>query len=210
MNYSLSPPNHHVQYLCSKLSRSLFFLSRAKNFVCANSLKLLYYALIHSNLLYCIGTLSATSQSNVKKIFVLQKKAVRTISNAKFNAHTGPLFQKLAILPYPKLQKQFILTFMHSVEYEYGPPTFRANWPKNAQRNLQYALRNGEDLTIPRCAKESLKNAPYFNFPSKWNELDVNIKLQRNVATFKIELLNKLLAELEEENEELRAEEHSL
>jgi Reverse transcriptase (RNA-dependent DNA polymerase) len=194
--------NHHVQHLCNKLSRSLFFLMRAKNFVCTNSLKLLYYALIHSNLLYCIGTLTAMSQSNAKKIFIMQKKAVRTISNVKSNTHTGPLFQKHGILPYPKLQKQFILIFMHGIEYEYGPQIFRENWPKNAERNLQYALRNGEQLTVPRCLKESLKNAPLFNFPQKWNELDVNTKLQRNLATFKIEILSKLQAEIQEENEE--------
>jgi hypothetical protein len=203
--------NFHVQYLCKKLSKSMFFLMRAKNFVCKKSLRLLYFAMLHSNLLYCIGTLSAMSQSNVKKIFTIQKKAIRTISNVKSNTHTRPLFENLQILPYPLLQKQFILTFMHSIEYEYGPHTFRENWPKNAQRNLQYMLRNGEELTVPRCHKESLRNAPLFNFPSKWNELDISVKLQQNPLTFRIELLNKLLLEIQtvNQNQDVNAELHS-
>jgi Reverse transcriptase (RNA-dependent DNA polymerase) len=201
--------NCHVQHLCKKLSKSMFFLMRAKNFVCKKSLKLLYFALVHSNLLYCIGTLSAMSQTNAKKIFILQKKAIRIVANVKYNAHTGPLFVNLRILPYPQLQKQFILSFMHGIEYEYGPRTFRENWPKNGQRNLSYELRNGEDLTIPRCNKESLKKAPFFNFPRCWNALNINVKLQNNPVTFKFTLLNHLFEELIIENELPNAEEHS-
>jgi hypothetical protein len=101
------------------------------------------------------------------------------------------------------MQKQFILTFMHSVEYEYGPATFRENWPKNGNRNRHYELRNGEELFIPRCTKESLRNAPLFNFPSIWNSLDINVKLQRNPITFKFTLIDSLLEEFRNENPEI-------
>jgi hypothetical protein len=202
--------NYHVQYICKKLSKSLFFLQRAKNFVCTKSLKLLYFALFHSNLLYCIGTLSAMNNTNAKKILVMQKKAIRTISNAKYNDHTAPLFLKHQILPYNLMQKQFILSFMHGVEYGYGQESFIANWPKNAQRGRAYELRNGEDLFIPRCNKESLRNAPLFNFPTLWNSLDINVKLQINRNTFKYALLSSLIDEIQTENADLaNAEEHS-
>jgi hypothetical protein len=200
--------NYHVQYLCKKLSKSMFFLSRAKNYVCAKSLKLLYFALIHSNLLYCIGTLSAMSKTNAKKILQIQKKAIRTISSVKYNDHTGPLFIKHQILPYNLMQKQFILTFMHGIEYEYAPPTFLENWPKNVNRNRPYELRNGEDLFTPRCSKESLKYAPLFNFPSQWNALDINVKLQRNLFSFKYTLMCNLFEELQA-GESVNAAEHS-
>ena len=60
--------NYHVKFLASKLSKSLFCLNRAKNFLDAKALKMLYYALIHSNLIYCIGPLSAMSKANAKKL----------------------------------------------------------------------------------------------------------------------------------------------
>jgi Reverse transcriptase (RNA-dependent DNA polymerase) len=66
--------NHHVQHICNKLTKSLFYLRRAKNFVDKCALKMLYFALVHSNLLYCIGTTSAMSLTNCKKIKMLQKK----------------------------------------------------------------------------------------------------------------------------------------
>ena len=42
----------------------------------------------------------STYQSNLKRIFLLQKKLVRIISKASFDAHTGPLFQDLQILKF--------------------------------------------------------------------------------------------------------------
>jgi hypothetical protein len=64
---------------------------------------------------------------------LMQKKAIRTISNAKYNEHTGPLFQKHQILPNNLMQKKFILSFMHGIEYGYGQESFIENWLKNSQ-----------------------------------------------------------------------------
>jgi Reverse transcriptase (RNA-dependent DNA polymerase) len=129
---------HHVQHICSKLSRSLFYLNRAKNFVDKKSLKMLYFSLVHSNLLYCIGTISVMNLTNFRKIKTLQKKAIRIIVNAKYNANTAPLFYDLKILPYDLLLKQFTCKFMHAIEYRYSHETFYEYWPLNNQRILNY------------------------------------------------------------------------
>jgi Reverse transcriptase (RNA-dependent DNA polymerase) len=188
--------NYHVQHVCNKLSRSLFFLNRAKNFVDKKSLKMLYYSLVHSNLLYCIGTTSAMNQTNLKKIKLLQKKAIRLIANERYNANTAPLFYDLKILPYDKLLKQFICKFMHAIEYSYSHESFYDYWPTNNQRLLNYDLRNNNMRTIQRVHFEQLKNCPLFNFPKVWNELGVELRLQNNPLTFHIELQNSLLEEV--------------
>jgi hypothetical protein len=110
---------HHVRHICSKLSKSLFYLNRAKCFVDKQSLKMLYFSLVHSNLLYCIGTTSVMNQTNFKKIKLLQKKAIRIVAGVNYNANTAPLFYELKILPYNKLLKLFICKFMHAIEYAY-------------------------------------------------------------------------------------------
>ncbi len=45
----------HIDMLCSKLSKSLYCLSRVKNFVNPESLRKLYFSMIHSNLSYGIS-----------------------------------------------------------------------------------------------------------------------------------------------------------
>jgi hypothetical protein len=85
---------------------------------------MLYYALVHSNLLYCIGTLSTMTLTNFRKIKLLQKKAVRIVVGAKYNANTAPIFYDIKVLPYDKLLKQFICKFMHAIEYSYKYDSF--------------------------------------------------------------------------------------
>ncbi len=43
----------HIAHLCAKISKSLFCINRIKNFVNKDSLKQLYYAMIHPHLSYC-------------------------------------------------------------------------------------------------------------------------------------------------------------
>jgi Reverse transcriptase (RNA-dependent DNA polymerase) len=187
---------YHVQHICNKLSRSLFYLNRAKHFVDKKSLKMLYYSLVHSNLLYCIGTTSVMNLTNFKKIKTLQKKAIRIVTNAAYNANTSPLFYELKVLPYELLLKQFICRFMHAIEYSYNHETFYDYWPLNNQRIINYELRNNSMRTVPRLNYEQLKNCPLVNFPKVWNELAVELRLQRNPITFHLELLNSLFEEL--------------
>ena len=63
-------------------------------------MKTLYYSLVHSHLSY--GTLLWGSAFHymLHQLEVIQKKSVRNICNATYNAHTGPLFKQLRI---PKL-----------------------------------------------------------------------------------------------------------
>jgi hypothetical protein len=72
--------NHHFNTLANKLSKSLYCINRTKNFINSKSLITLYYALIHSHLTYCPIILSSSSATNIKKINVIQKKAIRIVA----------------------------------------------------------------------------------------------------------------------------------
>ena len=163
--------NSHAKFLTNKLSKALFCLNRAKQFLDAKNLKMLYYALFHSNLLYCIGPLSGMSSSNSTKILKIQKKAARLITNSKNRHPSNPLFYELKILPYNLLQKQAKLHFMHSIEYKYAPSTFQEVWQKNEHRNLNYELTNNNHFSLPKVNLASLKNLPFFTYPAEWNIL---------------------------------------
>jgi hypothetical protein len=188
--------DYHCRHLCNKLSKSLFFLNRAKSFVDKQSLKMLYYSLIHANLLYCIGTTSAMNMTNFKKIKLLQKKAIRTVAGANYNANTAPLFYDLKILPYDKLLKLFVCKFMHAIEYEYNHDLFTVYWPLNNQRILNYDLRNNNMRNVLRINYAQLKNCPLFTFPKVWNDLYVDLRLYRNPVTFHVELTKHLFDEI--------------
>jgi len=117
--------NSHIDYVCKKLSKALFCLRRAKHFLNERGLLNLYYAFFHSHLLYCVNIISCSSQSNIKKILTLQKKAIRIVKSVNYNEHTAPLFKSLKILPFDKIIYEHKLKFMHSIYNNYAPPLLR-------------------------------------------------------------------------------------
>jgi hypothetical protein len=187
----------HIDVICNKLNNSIYCINRAKNFLSKNALRSLYYALIHPHLLYCINVYSCTNKSNLKRLTILQKKAIRTINLSPAYAHTKPLFTASKILPLDLLIVQNKLLFMHSIQYGYGPPTFMQIWQTNYERNPDLNLRNADDLYLPIARVDSFKNIPLYSFPLEWNNLADEIKYQFNRFTFKTTLKNHLLNKIE-------------
>jgi hypothetical protein len=134
---------------------------------------------------------SGTTSKNLKKIATLQKKAVRAICTAKYNAHTALLFQQLNILPLDKLIifTQSMLT--HSIVHKYGPPALHNQWLSNAERNPDLDLRNANDLYLPLAKTEQVKKLTYFALAKNWNSLPLE-KQYANPTTFKIFLKEHL------------------
>jgi hypothetical protein len=188
--------NHHTNFLCNKLNRSLFCMRRAKNLLSHSALKTLYFAFIQSHLNYCPIILSSISQQNFNQIKLIQKKAIRIITGSNYTAHTAPLFAQLQILPYELIIKQAKLLFMHSIEYNYAPSSFVGIWTKNFVIQGDRPLRNADNYTLPNPRTELFKKSPLYTLPLEWNNLDDN-RYIRNKTTFKTALkyilLNSLL-----------------
>jgi hypothetical protein len=187
--------DYHTQHIISKLNRSLYCISRAKNFITPAALKSLYFALIHSHLSYCPIITSCATTSNITKITLLQKKAIRIITNSKYHDHTAPLFKALNILSYQKLIHFSKLNFMHSYMYNYCPKSFNNLWPQNNLRQDIPNLRNANLLAIPHPRLELFKRSPLYSLPSVWNELG-DIKHQNRKSTFRIGLKERLIDEI--------------
>ena len=59
---------NHIDYICKKLSKSLFCLRRAKPLLNEKALRTLYFAIFHSHLLYCANLIGCASKTDFKKI----------------------------------------------------------------------------------------------------------------------------------------------
>jgi len=188
----------HIDYLCKKLNRALFCMRRIRNTLNSKSLRTLYFTLFHSHLLYCTKIISCTKQANITRILLLQKKAIRIVSKAKYRDHTAPLFHSLNILPFDKIITMHKMTFMHSIHYEYAHSSFNNVWVKNISFERTYNLRNDDLYTLPAPKLESFKLFPLYTFPKIWNELSQSntFCMQRNAITFRLALRDTLLRQL--------------
>ena len=183
--------NHHINHLKSKLSKALYCINRIKNFVPQKTLKTIYFSLFHSHLLYCPQIVNCSSKSNIEKIFTVQKKAIRSITNSKYHAHTEPIFSSLKILPYHKIIYKAQLTFFHSFHNNYAPSSFSSTWKLNSDRNPAYELRNATNYFEPSAKYSFFEKCPLYLLPRIWNNAGT-ITYYDNPTTFKIALKDDL------------------
>jgi len=192
--------NYHIKQIRCKLSRALYILRTAKHLLNFDSLKSIYYALFHSNLIYGLPIWSCTTAFNLNSVFKMQKSALRVISLSNYNAHTEPIFKKCSILPLEKLITFFNLQIMQHYKQGFLPNSFDNTWITNQERrndDIQIILRNDQLLTIPFVRLASSMNQPLFKLPKLWLDFnDENIKIIRNKIEFKLKLKSHLLSQL--------------
>ena len=152
-----------------------------------SSLKTLYFALIHPHLLYSLPIYSCTTKKNIKRVYGMQKKAIRSITKSRYNDPPYPLFNKLKILPFEHLITLTCGLLMHSIYYKYSPSSLHGIWLTSEQRGINHDLRDGHQIYIPFARSEQVKRLTYFSLPRIWNELP-DCKLTPNPITFKIAL----------------------
>jgi hypothetical protein len=186
----------HVSSLCVKISKSLFCLNRIKNFIDKHSLKMLYYAMVHSHLSYCINVYGSANTTNLQRLRVKQKEAIRVINNAGYRDHTAPLFKENGILPIDEMIKLSNLLFMHRFINRNLPLSFHDLWSLNRIQNPARLLRNANDLRIPAHNYATLKRLPLFTFPRIWNEEDAARKTIPSLKLYKKETRIALLASI--------------
>jgi hypothetical protein len=189
----------HVAFVQRKLSKSLYLLNRAKNFLTPKALRLLYFATVHSHLMYCPIIISICNKTDINKLFIMQKKAIRIICGKKFHEHTPPLFVNSNIMPLDMIIKCTKLKLMHSVRYNYCPKSFIDCFTRNDIENQQYELRFPQDFEIPRARIEFFKRIPCYSLCVEWNNCE-NLCFYSNPTTFRIELLNTLFYQYALEN----------
>ena len=160
----------HITSLCNKISKSLFCLNRIKNFVTPPAMKMLYFAMVHSHIVYCINVFSCANITTLSPLKLKQKEAIRIVCNAVYRDHTGPLFKRLGILPLDELIKYSQLKFMHDYFHRKLPLSFNETWIQNRNRNPELALRNANNLYVPAHHFATTKRFPLFTFPKIWND----------------------------------------
>jgi len=135
----------------------------------------------------------------------MQKKAIRLISNVKYNTHSEPLFKNSKILPFQKLIEFFNLQIMQRYIQGFLPNAFRFTWITNAARrqdindndDLIRVLRNDENFFIPFARLTFSTRQPYYKIPKIWSDFNVpEIKILRNKLEFNFKLKEHFLSKL--------------
>ena len=84
----------HTSKIANKISRTLGVMNKLKRYLPISAMKLMYDSLILSHLQFGITCWGF----ECNRLFKLQKRALRIMTNSKYNAHTEPLFKDLKLL----------------------------------------------------------------------------------------------------------------
>ena len=114
----------HISYICKKVSKSTGIIFGCRYYLYTKTKLSLYYTLVYPYLTYCNIVWSSNYKTNLKRIYLLQKRIVRALTNSDFRAHTAPLFTQLKILDIYKMNTFHVAKFMFFYHQRLLPPSF--------------------------------------------------------------------------------------
>lgn len=101
----------HIQYLVSKLTSFRFAIKCIQNSVSLATLKIIYYAYIHSLLRY--GIVLWGNSGDISKVFKVQKSIIRVMIGAEYGSSCRRSFKELKIMPLTSLYIYETVNFVH-------------------------------------------------------------------------------------------------
>ena len=179
--------NSHIDYECNRVSRATAVLAKLKHYLPKHALLLIYNALCISHMSYAISVWGAAPSSSFKRIEKIHKKGIRHVCNAKYNAHTEPLYKKEHILKLNDLYKLQCVKIMYkkinNKLHSYHTSKLLTNFEITNKHT-----RKSDDIYINRIGKTLVTaNSINLKVGNSWNELSSEIKNKAHnvtIATF--------------------------
>jgi hypothetical protein len=176
-----------IDTICKSCSRNIGVLNKLKSFLPKNTLYQLYCSLVLPYLNYGLLLWGTANKVYMNKIFRLQKRALRTISNSSYLCPTKPLFENYKVLNIFDMYTYESAIFMYKYKNNLLPPSFDGVFTIH-QENHKYNTRNKGDFQIPiQRVKNILTTGP-----KVWNNLPNHIKCVKSLGQFKANLKKHL------------------
>ena len=180
----------HISYVRAKLARSVAIMGRTRHILNQRALYILYCSMVLPYLCYCTEIWGNTYISNLQPLVVLQKRAIRIVSNVGYQEHTNSLFVQLNTLK-----------LLDIIKFKTAQVVFKARrnlLPGNIQkmfleREGGYNLRrelNLKQIIIHTTTKSHCITVCGVNL---WNTLDLELQKSMNITQFKRMYKNQII-----------------
>ena len=112
-------------------------------------LKHIYFAFVHSLIIYCIELYANTCRSYLEKLIKLNNKLLQILQNKPLSTPVFDLYLKYNTLPIPQLHIQHLLLFVH--KFVHHPDALPAVFIKNSFFITNSQVHNYSILGIIMC-----------------------------------------------------------
>ena len=207
----------HILNVSKKIGRSIGIMYKLREFMDIKMLKNIYYSLIYSHMVYAIQVWGSACNTDLDKILILQKKAVRIMTNnCLFPLLPGPLvssnplFKDLEILKVKDIFKLHVAKFIFSC-LSFNTPTIFHEWftlnstmhNYNTVSNTTINQDNYFDVGVTSVTnKLHIRGCRLVNYGGKllkvagpilWNSLPAPIRDSQSINSFKFSLKKFLI-----------------
>ena len=184
--------NCHVSALANKLSRNIGILGRLSMVVPSSTLLSLYYAMIYSNVSYCIAAWGSVGAVNTSRIDRIMNRVFRLLD---MKSYLNPNFiSSSELLSYSNIVNFFTMVKLFDVLNGNNFITFRDKILSNQvdhSHNTRFKL-NG-NLHAPAYSTSKAQCSFIYRATRIWNSLPVEIRSCDDLYSFKVLLKRHLL-----------------
>ena len=178
----------HIDFICSKLSKSTGMLFRVSKIVPQSIMIKLYYAFIYPHLVYGILIWGNSCDVHLNPLVLLQKKIIRILTSSSYLSHTEPLFYRTKILRVDDIFKLYLGIHMFKKKLNdtivHPSHSYFTRHNSNAVPNFQRLSKSQNSLT--------------YIGPTQWNVIPVNIRNCTSLSSFKTQYRQYLLHQYSE------------
>ena len=207
-----------ISNISKKISRGIGILAKLRGSMDQKLLINIYYCLVFSHLCYGVEAWGSACETNLKRLIVLQNKAVRILTGNQYFQVYGeppgplpsstPLYKELKFLKFDDIFKMSVAKFVYLTLCEESPPVF-SDWftyinHSYATTTSTYISQNNlfDVGTEHPTYTLNVKKSKLVNYGDKmirtmgpliWNDLPFDIQDASSVQTFKIHLKSLLI-----------------
>ena len=172
----------HINMLKNRLRSSLFMFKSCKNYLDLKCRLMFYYSHFYSYIQYGISIWgSMLKKSDLKQLSIAQRKFIRCIVNAKYNAHTDPIYKELKLLKIESIIKLEQVKLFYKINNRSCPSEIL----KEFKFNYGKSTRNKSNPNPPKHSTSRYNNSFLIKGISNWNSLPYNIKNKPTFNSFK-------------------------
>ena len=177
----------HITYVKNKVSKGIGIMFKARHYLKRNALVNLYNSFIYPYLIYCIEAWGNATNCHLKQLYLIQKKAIRMITFANYNAPSIDIFNNLNVLPLDKLVVDRICVMMYKYANDLLPPALNYLYTSNSDVH-NYTTRPRHLLHVNKSNINTYTNS-FGNASARiWNVLQSKIKINISLSKFKMSL----------------------
>ena len=167
----------HLTKKGNQILKVVAILAQLKHSLPQQTLRMIYTSLVLPHITYGVTAWGNEKNSEMNRINILQKKAIRQITNMPYNSHTAPLFKNLNLLTIDNLFTLNCCKLYHKViNKTVRNPYFLKQLPTNKYFH-NYNTRQKSDIHHYKIKTNREKQSVNFKISNSWNCLPDNLKL---------------------------------